>query len=186
MDNNNYKCTNCDSPIPPEVAKKIKFNVCPICGTLYPQTIIYISNYFRIIQLSEELNKVKNLLLKSELNASVREAIVEFETIVREKAELSDSMGASLMGKAFNFKFDSGKKEVIEEPKIKLNDLTNISKRNEQEGFTLMTMGFMKGIRNIYSHTRGASKLYYSLQIITMIDLFIKQFSGDSLASCSG
>ena len=180
-----FKCKNCDSPIPPEISMKLKFNVCPICGNLYPQTIEYIENYFRIIQISNELDASKKLLIKSELNASVREAIIKFETIIRNKSGLIDNIGASLMAEAFNFKIDLKTKEFIEEPKIKLNELSNISMRNEQEGFKLMTMGFMQGIRNIYMHTEGADRLYYALQIITIVDLFLKQIGGTSIASCS-
>jgi len=179
-----YKCKNCDSPLPPEISKKLEFNFCPTCGNLYPQTVLYIDNYFRIIQLSKELENIKKLLLKSEMNAAVREAIIKFETVVRNKSGLIDNMGSGLMADAFSFKADQKTKEIFEQPKIKLNDLSNISKRNEQEGFKLMTMGFMQGIRNIYMHTEGADRLYYALQIITLIDLFLKQIKGGSIASC--
>jgi uncharacterized protein (TIGR02391 family) len=181
-----YKCKNkCEFPIPTDIIKKAGFNVCPICGEFYPKTLTYIENYFRIIQLSKELNEAKRLFLKSEFDASVREAIIKLETIIKDKAGLKDMMGASLMAEAFNFKTDPKTKEIIEEPKIKINELSDISKRNEQEGFKLLTMGFMQGIRNIYMHTQGAGRLYYALQIITMVDLFLKQIDGESIATCS-
>ena len=186
MEENLYKCKNCDSPIPPELALEIKFNICPGCGKLYPQTIEYLENYFRIVQLSKELKSVRELLLKSETNASVREALIKFETIVRKKSGLKDCYGKDLMAKAFSFKMDSNKRKIIEEPKIKVNNLSTISKRNEQEGIKLLAMGLMQGIRNIYMHSEGAHKLFYCIQIITLIDLILKQILGwESIATCS-
>ena len=180
-----YKCKNCDSPIPPELALEIKFNFCPVCGKLYPQTIEFLENYFRIIQLTKELKPSSELLLKSELNVSVREAFIKFETIVRKKSGLKNLVGKNLMAKAFSFKMDSNKK-VIEEPKIKVNNLSSISKRNEQEGIMYLAMGLMHGIRNIYMHSEGTHKLFYSIQIITLVNLLLKQILGwESIATCS-
>lgn len=185
MENENYKCKN-NCRIPSDMAERLQFNVCPKCGELYPQTEIYIDNYFRIIQLSDTLNKAKRLLLKSEFDSAVREAIIQFETTVKRKSGLSDMIGSSLMADSFSFKYDGRTKEIIEEPKIKINDLSDISKRNEQEGFKLLTMGFMQGIRNVYMHTEGTSRLYYTLQIITIVDLFLKQIqSSGSIATCA-
>lgn len=169
------KCKNCDSPIPPELVMQYKFNACPMCGNLYPQCIEYIENYFRIIQLTDVLRPASDLLLKSEFNAAVREAVVTFESIVRKKSGLKDLTGSDLMAKAFSFRFDPNTKKFIDRPKIKINNLSTISKRNEQEGVKFMAMGVMQGIRNIYLHTEGSAKLYYALQIITTVDLLLKQ-----------
>jgi len=186
MEKSLYSCTNCKSPLPPEWISKFKFNVCPSCGTLYPQTIEFLDNYFRIIQISKELKSASELLLKNEINASVREVLVKFETIVRKKSGLKDSIGAELMAKAFSFKMDSNKGEVTEEPKIKINDLSTKTKRNEQEGIKFLAMGLMHGIRNIYMHSEGAHKLFYSIQIITLTDLILKQIlDRESIATCS-
>jgi len=161
-----------------------RFNVCPKCGNLFPKTIDYINNYFEIIKLSEELNKARTLFLKSELVGAVREAVIKFENIVRKKSGLGDLTGSDLMAKAFSFKFDQDKKIVTEQPKIKVNNLSNVAKRNEQEGMKFMTMGLMQGIRNIYAHYEGNERLFYCLQIITVIDLLLKQILGwESIAS---
>lgn len=182
-----YKCLTCKSAdIPPQMVKDVGFNVCPICGNLYPITIEYITNYFRIIALKKELYKAKDLLLKAEMDAAVREAIITFETVVKKKSGLDELLGANLMAEAFNFKIDQKTKVIIEAPKIAVNDLSSLSKRNEQEGIKLMTMGFMQGIRNVYMHTKGAERLYYALLLISMVDLFLKQVDGrESIATCS-
>ena|SRR3989339_1470905 len=173
-----YKCTNCSNSFPVEFTKKFKFNCCPGCGNLMPDTIEYISNYFRIIQLTEPLNKAKDMMLKSESVAAVREALVTFESIVKEKSGFSDLMGSDLMAKAFSFKYDTQTNSITQEPKIKINSLSNITERNEQDGIRFLAMGLMQGIRNIYMHTKGTEKLYYCLQIITTVDLLLKQILG--------
>lgn len=175
-----YKCNNCDVSIPPESIKEQKVNVCPSCGCLYPYTLKCIENYFRIIQISSKLKKAKRLFLKSEIDSSVREAIIVFEFTIKETSKL-DLTGSNLMAKAFEFEFDKKTNAITQDPKIKLNPLTNQSMRNEQQGIKLSTMGFMQGIRNIYMHTEGSSKIYHALQIITMVDFFLKQIDGDNL-----
>ena len=184
MNYNIYKCLNCNSPLPPELVLELGFNVCPECGKLYPQTIDYLENYFRIIQLNEELKKASSLLLKTEMTAAVREALIKFETIIRKKSGLKNCYGKDLMAKAFSFKMD--RDIVTEEPKIKINDLSTNTKRNEQEGIMYLAMGLMQGIRNIYMHSEGTTKLFYSVQIITLVDLILKQILGwTSIATCS-
>lgn len=174
---NGYVCVNCDSPIPPSFAEKEKFNNCPVCGHLYPQTVIYIENYFRMIQLSKSLEKAKRLFLKSEIEAAVREAIIQYETCVKNKSGL-DLSGADLMAKAFKFEINRNDNIIIEEPKIKLNDLSNNSMRNEQEGVQFLSMGLMKGVRNIYMHSEASEKLYHGLQIISMVDFLLTCIEG--------
>ncbi|MGA2466379.1 MAG: TIGR02391 family protein [Thermodesulfobacteriota bacterium] len=183
------KCKNCELSFLPILlvdGEKIKcrFNVCPNCGNLLPKTINYIRNYFEIIQLSKELDKAKGLFLKSELVSAVREAVIKFEDIVREKSGLKDLKGSDLMGKAFSFKFDQNKNIIAEEPKIKVNNLSNVAKRNEQEGIKFIAMGLMQGIRNFYVHYEGNERLFYCLEIMTLINLLLKQIMGEeSIAS---
>jgi|LSQX01.3.fsa_nt_gb uncharacterized protein (TIGR02391 family) len=76
------------------------------------------------------------------LNEAVRKALERFE--VKIQATLGDhvSIGKALMAKAF--KKDS--------PAIPINDLRTGTDESEQEGFMLLTMGAMAGLRNLYSH----------------------------------
>lgn len=175
-----YICKNCDSKIHPKIAIQKRFNLCPSCGTLYPQTVKYIENYFRIIQLSTDLERAKRLFLKNEIDAAVRESIIQYETKIRDKSGLSELLGSTLMANAFKFKTDRDN-NIVEEPKIQLNDLSNMSMRNEQEGIQFLSMGLMKGIRNIYMHTKASDKLYHGLQIITMVDFLLKCVEGYNL-----
>ena len=178
MTKNKFLCKNCNSPFPAEMAKKYNFNACPVCGHLLPRCIEDIRQYFRIIQLSEELEKAKNLVLKSEISAAVREAVIVLETVVKELSGLSDLIGSDLMAKAFSFKIDSQLKQVSEKPKISINDLSTISKINEQEGTKFIAMGLMQGVRNIFMHSKGTEKLFYGLQVITTVDFLLKLIFG--------
>ena len=178
MSKSKFTCKQCNSPIPTKLVKKYNFNVCPICGHLYPKCIEDIRQYFRIIQLSEELEKAGNLILKSEMVAAVREAIIVLETLVKELSGLIDLTGSDLMAKAFSFKTDPQTKEVTEKPKIPISDLSTVSKRNEQAGIQFVAMGLMQGVRNIFMHSKGTEKLFYCIQVITTIDFLLKQIVG--------
>jgi uncharacterized protein (TIGR02391 family) len=184
-----YRCKKCKLRFTPESfpgwdSGKYRFNCCPVCGQLFGETIYYIVNYFKIIQLSEELDKARDLFLKSESVNAVREAVITFENIVRKKSGLNDLIGTDLMAKAFHFKFDPTTKRITERPKIKINNLLSISKRNEQEGIKFISMGVMQGIRNIYIHHKGNERLFYCLHIITLVDLLIKQITGWGSIAC--
>lgn len=178
MNKDMYECDSCGASFPAELVALVKFNVCPECGNLLPETVEYIDNYFRIIQLVEPLRNAVNLLLKTECVAAVRDAIVTFEDIVRKESDLSELMGPDLMDKAFGFKFDTNTNAVIQPPRIHINRLSNLTERNEQEGVKFLAMGLVQGIRNIYIHTKGTEKLYYCLQTITITDLLLKQVVG--------
>lgn len=178
MSKNKLTCKQCNSPIPIKLEKKYNFNFCPVCGYLYPKCIEDIRQYFRIIQLSKELEEVGNLILKSEMVAAVREAVIVLETLVKKLSGLNDLTGSDLMAKAFSFKIDPQTKEVTEKPKIPISNLSTVSKRNEQDGTKFIAMGLMQGVRNIFMHSEGTEKLFYCLQVITTIDFLLKQIIG--------
>jgi len=183
-----FQCPNCDARFPTtqDFWMGTTINFCPQCGNLLPETANYIDNYFRIIQLVTSLQDAKILFLKSKSVAAVREALISLETIVREKSGLKNLMGSDLMVQAFSFKYDPTTDTITKEPRIRINSLSNITERNEQEGMKFFAMGVMQGIRNIYMHTKGTEKLYYCLQIITAVDLILKQVLGwQSIAESS-
>jgi len=173
-----YKCKYCSTDLPSNIVKTYNFNVCPSCGRLYPKCAEYIKQYFRIIQLSVSLEKAADLILKNEMTAAVREAIVTLETTVRKVSGLENQSGADLMAKAFSFKIDQQTKKVIEGPRVQINDLSSIFKRNEQDGVRFVAMGLMQGVRNIFMHSKGTEKLFYCLQVISTADMILKQIAG--------
>jgi len=173
-----YKCQYCMKILSGPSNEFSRFNVCPYCGKLYSETVNYIKKYFRIIQLSPLLTPCIGLLIEGKFDTAVREAIIALENAIKSKSDLKDSFGKELISKAFGFDYDQKTESIIRSPLIMLNDLSSLSKRNEQEGARLMLMGFMQGIRNIYMHGKGASNLYYAIQIITLIDTYCNTIIG--------
>jgi hypothetical protein len=128
--------------------------------------------------VNKRLSSAARLAMKGETSAAVREATVTLETMVRKKSKLN-AIGLNLMNQAFSFEYDPKGNNVIRFPLIQLNNLSTETKRNEQDGMRLLTMGIMRGVRNIFAHSHGTSKFYYCLNIITTIDMLLEQILGE-------
>lgn len=74
-------------------------------------------------------------------NEAVRKASELFEVKVQKLSNLED-IGKNLMAKAFK----------LDNPKIKLNNLSTENEKAIQEGYMFLAMGMMRAIRNIFSH----------------------------------
>ncbi|MCA9047883.1 MAG: TIGR02391 family protein [Planctomycetaceae bacterium] len=82
-----------------------------------------------------------DLFQNGHLNDAVRKALERFEKRIQDITGLHD-IGKSLMSRTFNH----------QSPRIAINDGTSGNDQSEQEGFMLLTMGAMAGLRNLYSH----------------------------------
>ena len=80
--------------------------------------------------------------MSGHLNEAVRKALERFEKFVQDAIGNHKTSGRALMAEAFN----------PDKPLIPLNAMKSASDRSEQEGFMLLTMGAMAGVRNLYSH----------------------------------
>ncbi len=85
--------------------------------------------------------RAESLFRTGHYSDSILAAFKEISIMVKEKAEL-DMDGKSLMSEVFR----------ATDPRIKLNTLKTQSERDEQEGFMLLFMGAMQGIRNPQAH----------------------------------
>lgn len=95
-------------------------------------------NHALVIEIKgEPLELFKN----GHYNESVRKAAELFEVKVQTLSGLS-FIGKDLMSKAFN----------LNNTVIKLNKLITENEKGIQEGYQYLTMGLMRGIRNIFSH----------------------------------
>jgi uncharacterized protein (TIGR02391 family) len=81
------------------------------------------------------------LFRNGHFNEAVRKAAERFESSVQQKTGLQE-IGKSLMSKVFS----------LTNPLISLNSLATENEKGIQEGYMFMTMGLMRGIRNIFSH----------------------------------
>jgi uncharacterized protein (TIGR02391 family) len=93
--------------------------------------------------VSEPLELFRN----GHYNESVRKACEKFEVFVQAKSGETE-IGKSLMGKVFN----------ISSPLIQLNALSTDNEEGIQEGYMHLTIGLMRGIRNVFSHGDEAAR----------------------------
>jgi len=75
-------------------------------------------------------------------NEAVRKALERFEKLVQDAIGDHKRYGRDLMAKAFS----------ESRPLIALNEMKTANDESEQQGFKLLTMGAMSGMRNLYSH----------------------------------
>lgn len=129
----------------------------------------------------KSLKKSIELLLKSEFESAVREAIITLENILRKKSKLRNHYGFSLASESLKFEVDKKNNKVIVEPLIKINALSNESEMNEHEGLRFMLMGFFKGVRNLYMHKPIGAAVNMALSILVQIAFFIQILNGNSL-----
>ncbi len=74
-------------------------------------------------------------------NEAVRKAAERFEATVQQKTGLQEN-GVKLVSRAFS----------PSNPLLALNNLATENEKGSQEGYMFLTMGLMRGIRNIFSH----------------------------------
>jgi len=83
----------------------------------------------------------RSLFCTNHFSQAIFEALKALESEIKKISKIEFD-GQNLINKAFK----------INEPKIKLNPLSNILERDEQEGFRFIFMGVMRGIRNPIAH----------------------------------
>lgn len=163
-----------------DIATQGHFNCCPICGELYPATIKKILDYFEILQIQKSLSSAVKLLTLSQFDSAIREAIIVLENRIQKLANLPNLNGAELISSAFSFDHKGG--SVIQPPKIKINELMDITDINEQEGLKLSLLGFFKGLRNIYMHKSVDVRFYFVFSIFTQISFFLRIIEGENIS----
>ncbi len=96
-----------------------------------------------IVNLHEKISEVSLELFKNgHYTQAIFESVKTLNNYIKEKANIQDKDLSDAMAHAFNER----------NPLIKLNDLETRSEKDEQEGFKLIYMGVMKGIRNPKAH----------------------------------
>ena len=156
------------------------FIFCPECGEMMPQTHEAVKNFFAVYHLNPQLDRVEQLIYKSEFDAAAREAFVVVETILRKKSGL-DLHGVDLVNKALNYEVDKKSGQITKRPLIALNNLVTDSEKNEQEGARFMLMGFFQGARNIYQHNDVGHGLQGALPVIVQASYFLYLLDGGSI-----
>lgn len=146
---------------------------CPFCGNMMPNYRRYILDIFKIYDLNRNLNKARNLMLKSEYESACRECFVVLENAIKKESGIKGMHGSELVSKAFAVKCDKETLAVTQAPLIAINSLSNESEINEQDGVMHMLMGFFRGPRNIYQHNEVRMGFNMSFSILIETSFFL-------------
>ena len=65
------------------------FKFCPCCGSLMPESLNKLKNFFDVYDIHPTLDKALKLLYKSEFEAASREAFVTLENCLKKKSGLA-------------------------------------------------------------------------------------------------
>lgn len=146
---------------------------CPHCGSMMPQYRRYIIDFFKIYDLNKNLNKARKLMIKAEYESACRECFVKLETAIKKESGIKGLHGSELVSKAFSFKYDRTTFAITQPPLIAINNLSNESEINEQDGIMHMLMGFFRGPRNIYQHNEVRMGFNISFSILLQTSLYL-------------
>ena len=149
----------------------VKKKKCYLCGCPNEDHLIFCRNCGVTIEHGEstmvqssdlhpKIKEASEVLFRDLHYAScVLEAYKALESHVKEKSGREDLSGRSLMSEVFSRK----------DPILGLNALRNESDRDEQEGFMLLFMGAMVGVRNPRAHGVVEEKDAYSTMEYLML-----------------
>ncbi len=131
---------------------------------------------FDSIELHPKVIEASRKLFQDEhYRDAIYRAFVEVNNFVKSKAK-SQLDGKDLMSKVFR----------LDNPIIKLNPLVTQSDKNEQEGFMLLSMGAMEGIRNPKAHENIAQNdPFRTLEYLSFASLLMKRIEEGELVKTS-
>ena len=115
----------------------------PSIGAPERPDMIPVDLLFERLVTDDRLSQATRTRFRSRNFADAVEAAFKcLDNTVKEKSGLRDKVGSDLMFTAFSEK----------NPLLRLNELSSITERNEQEGYKHLFAGAMKGIRNPRAH----------------------------------
>ncbi|RLI96212.1 MAG: TIGR02391 family protein [Candidatus Aenigmatarchaeota archaeon] len=115
---------------------------------------------------------------------AILEAYKALNKYVKQKSKLKDLDGKDLMSKAFGFDYDRMSRTIKRRPMLQLNELLDRSDRDEQEGFMLIFMGVMQGIRNPKAHEIIKQKdPFKTLEYLSLASLLARKVDEAKLTS---
>lgn len=114
----------------------------------------------------------RSLFLGTHYSDAIFRAFTAVKGFVKEKSH-SDEDGRKLMSTVFD----------VDKPKIKLNNLSTESDRDEQEGFKFLYMGGQIGVRNPKAHDNVTqSDPYRTLKYLSLASLLLERAQEGTLA----
>lgn len=179
LNSDTYSCQQCNASIPQELYSA---NFCPKCCALSPSYKALLVDFFKRAFVLKELDEAVRQYLKGEYVSAARTATIILENEVKKESCDDGKFGVDLMSNALLFTYDSNANTVTKMPKIKLNDLSTNTKRNEQEGMKFLCMGLMAGCRNVFAHSHGHAAPEDCLSVVLLCNFALKQMKHKSIA----
>ena len=113
------------------------------------------------------------------VSGNYREAILNaFIKLIDYVKEITglDLDGDDLMNRVFSFNYDKERRKITKYPLIRINELKNISDRDEQQGFMFLCKGAVTGIRNPKAHTLiPQTNPLHTLEYLALASLLIRR-----------
>lgn len=135
-------------------------------GDLQQDTSLAAKATLRGFDLHQRIAPVVNDLYENGHYASaVREATIALENLVKERSGKHDLSGPHLMRTALS----------PDKPILRLNDMSDQTDRDEQEGFMHIAAGVALGIRNPFAHDLPQIGAQRALEYIVLISLLAKR-----------
>ncbi len=121
---------------------------------------------YKGLELHSQISHVCDALYKDGHYANaIEEAAKKLENMVKEKSEVSDKSGSSLMTHVFS----------KNNPILKCNSLLSASDKDEQEGYMHLFTGVVMGIRNPRAHENIVDDPEDALEYIAFISFLAKR-----------
>ncbi|MBN1177102.1 MAG: TIGR02391 family protein [Dehalococcoidales bacterium] len=106
---------------------------------------------------------------------AILNAFIALITYIKEITAL-DLDGDDLMNQVFSFNYDKEKKVITKYPIIRINELSNQTERDEQQGLMFLCKGAAAGIRNPKAHTLIAqTNPLQTLEYLSLASLLIRR-----------
>jgi uncharacterized protein (TIGR02391 family) len=136
-----------------------------------------LASVFDNLKLHPNIKKASKKLFKDGHYAqAIFETYKALNNYVKQRYGLKELEGKHLMAEVFRIPYNQKTAQIEGKPILQLNELQNRSDRDEQEGFMLLFMGSMQGIRNPKAHDIVEQKdPYKTLQYLAMASLLAKR-----------
>jgi len=117
----------------------------------------------------------KSCFVSGNYREAILNAFIKLIDYVKEITGL-DLDGDDLMNRVFSFNYDKERRRITKYPLIRINELKNISDRDEQQGFMFLCKGAVAGIRNPKAHTLiPQTNPLHTLEYLALASLLIRR-----------
>jgi uncharacterized protein (TIGR02391 family) len=138
---------------------------------------------FDAVQFHPKVVKAsKSCFITSNYREAILNAFITIIEYVKEKTAL-DLDGDDLMNQAFSFDYDKKQRKMTKYPIIYINELKNITERDEQQGMLFLCKGAVAFCRNPKAHKLAPqTNLLHTLEYLAFASLLIRRVEEGKVA----